>query len=811
LLEEHDRPGEFLPDPPFQSQPLGDLSGRTVGQYRLVRLIGFGGMSAVYLAERTDGAYSKQVAVKLLAAPFPQAPERFHRERELLARLDHSNITRMLDGGSTIDGFPYLVLEYVEGLPIDRYCTEHDLSIDRRLALLLQVCAGIAHAHQNLIVHRDIKPQNILVSADGVAKVLDFGIAKLLGDSVISTLYRPATPAYASPEQLRGDPVTTASDVYSVGVVAYLLLTGCSPYPLRSGRLDEIVQAVLTGAPVRPSLAPGLSHQAARALRGDLDNILLKAIAKDPARRYASVQQFAEDIERYRGGFPVLARRDSFGYRARKFLGRYPFASAFALLALAFLMAGIALSSWQARVAQRRFEDARQFAHSVLFDVEDSLQAIPGTTSARKLVVETALRYLDRLSRDNISDAALREELASAYLRVGRVQGGAFVANLGDTAGAVASFRKALAAAGQAPATPALQRLVINAHTDIASLAADPVQSGPEFHAAINAGEAQLAANARDPQTLRLVASAYRGLATAGHLSDNVIDEERMSARSIDLLRQVLTLAPGNWRDAIEFSRALAQHALALEQQADYAGSLAELQRARATIDSALKSNPGNQVLVWQISGLSSRAGSVLRAMGKYDESTAELQEAIRLLEPLVAADPHNIQYRGDMAYNWFRLAETLRGQGRLEDALVLHRKALAARRERESRDPTYTFIRWDLTRSLNAVADLLLSVTPRHPEQAGALFDEACKVAEETLRVAPSFNELRKQLARAEEGLARVAMLRGRANTVEARQLLERSLHTWREVQARSAGDRQDTDQPQRVRSLLASLPSAQ
>ncbi len=675
---------------------------------------------------------------------------------------------------------------------------------------MLQVCDGIAHAHQNLIIHRDIKPDNILVSADGTVKLLDFGVAKLLGDSVMSTLYRPATPAYASPEQLRGDPVTTASDVYSAGVVAYVVLTGQSPYPLRSGRLDEIVQAVLNSQAVRPSLVPGLSAQAARTLRGDLDNILLRAIDKDPARRYASVQQFAEDIERYRGGFPVLARRDSFGYRARKFVSRYPFASAFALLALAFLMAGIAVSSWQARVAQRRFEDVRQFAHSVLFEVEDSLQAIPGTTSARKLVVETALRYLDRLSQDNISDAALREELATAYLRVGRVQGGAFVANLGDTAGAVASFRKALATAGQGPATPALQRLVIDAHIDIASLAADPVESVPEFRAAISTGEQQLRANPNDPQTLRLVASAYRGLATAGHLSDNVIDEEHMSARSIDLLRQALTLSPGNWRDAIEFARALAQHALALEQQTDYAGSLAELQRARSTIESALKSNPGNQVLVWQIAGLRSRSGSVLRAMGNYDESAAELQEAIRLLEPLVAADPHNIQYGGDMAYNWFRLAETLRGQGRLEDALVLHRKALAARRERESRDPTYTFIRWDLTRSLNAVADLLIAVSPRHPDQAAALFEEARTLGEATLRVAPSFNELRKQLAFADEGLARVALLQGRANAAEARTLLQRSLRTWQDVQAHSSGDRQDTGQPQRLQSLLDSLPSA-
>ena len=282
-----------------------------VGAYRLIRLLGSGGMGAVYLAERSDGAFSKHVAVKLLAAAFLQSRDRFHREREFLARLDHPNITRLIDAGATADGLPYLVMDYVDGVPIDRYCADRDLSVNERVGLLLQVCAGVAHAHQNLIIHCDIKPENILVTPDGIAKLLDFGIAKLLDPARGMTLFRPATPAYSSPEQLQGDPVTTASDVYSVGMLGYAVLTGGGPYPRRSGRLDEMVQAILTADPLRASEVPGLPPQRARKLRGDLDNVLAKAIAKDPAPKVC-VGPAAR--RRFRG----VSRRVS-GSRARRY------------------------------------------------------------------------------------------------------------------------------------------------------------------------------------------------------------------------------------------------------------------------------------------------------------------------------------------------------------------------------------------------------------------------------------------------------------------------------------------------------------
>ena len=809
LLEQHEKPGDFLPPLPLPTPVIHDLSNRTVGAYRLIRLLGAGGMGAVYLAERSDGVYSKFVAVKLLAAPFLHALDRLLREREILGRLDHPNIARLLDGGSTTDGLPYLVMDYVDGIPIDRYCKEKGVSLEERIGLLLQVCAGVAHAHRNLIIHRDLKPENILVTSDGTVKLVDFGIAKLFDDALNVTSQRPATPAYCSPEQLRGEPVTTAADVYSLGVVGYRLLAGSHPYALRTGRLDELLNAVLTAEPIRLSLAPGLNAQTARRLRGDLDNILLRAIAREPERRFASVEQFAEDLERYQKGFPVRARSDTLTYRAAKFIGRYRIASAFAIMAMVFLIGGIVVTAWQARVAQQRFQDLRQFAHSVVFDVNDSLSSIPGTITVQKQVVETALRYLDRLSQESVQDLSLREELAAAYIRIGKVQGGAFEPNLGDSRGALDSFNKAITAIGPTPATGELRQLLIQAHMQIANLTVDPIQALPEFRAVLEAGEKQLAGHPDDIDSLRLMAEACSAVGTIGHLTDRVDEEERMSKRERDYTQRVLNLAPGSWRDELNFSNAVTQYALAMQQEAKYSESLSELQRGDAMLETALQRSPGNELLIRALADQHSRAGSVYRLMGRLEESEAELKQALVLFEPIVNADPQNSQYRGDLAYTWFRLAETLRMKGESKQALELHEKALAARRERAARDTGWPFVRWDLTQSLNAVAELYLTGSPARVREAGVLFGEARRVAEDTLRVAPSFNELRKQLARSQEGLARIALANGSKGILGVRQLLEESLRTWRDVQARASEDRQDGDQEARVKGLLAALPA--
>jgi tetratricopeptide (TPR) repeat protein len=755
LLAAHDRPGEFLPDLPSELAP--DFSGRVVGAYRLIRLLGAGGMGAVYLAERSDGAFSKQVAVKLLSTAFIQLRDRFQREREFLARLEHPNIARLIDAGATSDDVPYLVMEYVDGVPIDRYCSERDPSLDDRLALLRQVCAGVAHAHQHLIVHCDIKPENILVAPNGTVKLLDFGIARLLDPAAGITLFRPGTPAYSSPEQLRGDPVTTAADVYSVGVLAYAVLTGGSPYAQRSARLGETVHAVLTSEPLRASQVPGLAAHKARALRGDLDNILLKALAKDPQRRYASVQQLADDLEAYTRGFPVRARADSVLYRLRKSVRRHRVAYAAALLAAVGLVGAATYSAWQARVAQRRFEDLREFAHAVVFDVNDALSPIPGTTAPRKLLVETALRYLDRLNQEGAPDPALREELAAAYIRIGKVQGGAFLPNLGDAAGAIASFRKAIATTGFRGATPALERLRVEALISIAQLAEDPIQGAPDFDAAIEAARRLLAADPADLRSLRLLADAYHGRSTVAHLTGHVPDHEEMARRQIEIRERIRALAPGQWQDEASLARAWAQHAQVLEYQARHTEALAELRSARSLLESALERSPGNQVLLRGLAEIRSRGVTSLLALGSTAEAVAEVEAAAGILEPLVASDPHNVQYRADLAFAWLRFGDARRAAGDLEGALELHRKALSIRRERADRHPGFIFVPWELTRSLNTVAELLLLVSPPSPREAAALFAESRDAAARTLATAPSFAQVRRQLAVAEDGLKEV------------------------------------------------------
>ncbi|HEY7504284.1 MAG TPA: protein kinase [Gemmatimonadales bacterium] len=461
LLAAHTRAGDFISSPAIASSRTwsgADESwvGRLVGPYRVNREIGRGGMGAVYLAERADGQYRHRVALKVIKRGMDteQVLARFRAERQILASLDHPNIARLLDGGSTEQGVPFFAMEYIEGEPIDAWCTGRELSVEDRLRLFLQVCGAVTYAHQNLVVHRDIKPLNILVTADGTPKLLDFGIAKVLhegADEMTSTVtgMRLLTPEYASPEQVEGRHATTVSDVYALGVVLYELLTGRSPYRTRSRAPLDLVEAVRTTDPERPS-AVGGTEKLRRRLRGDLDTILLTALRKEPSRRYQSVEQFAGDLRRHLEGLPVRARPDTFRYRAGKFIrrNRVPVAAA-ALLALA-LLGGTAATAYQAQqarvaqaVAERRFADVRKLANSLLFDYHDAIRNLRGARPVRERMVRDALGYLDVLAGESREDPSLQRELAGAYQRIGDLQGGE-PSSLGDTEGAVRSYTKAL-------------------------------------------------------------------------------------------------------------------------------------------------------------------------------------------------------------------------------------------------------------------------------------------------------------------------------------------------------------------------------
>ncbi len=441
---------------------LGLAEGDRIGAYRIVREIGRGGMGTVYLAERDDQHFHKQVAIKLVTRGMDTAAllDRFRRERQILARLEHPYIARLLDGGTAPDGRPYLVMEYVEGRPIAAYAAEHRLGTRRLIELFVKVCAAVHCAHQNLVVHRDLKPGNILVDSHGSPRLLDFGIAKLLGPDdtaqwTITQGGRLLTPDYASPEQVRGGPITTGSDIYSLGAILYELLAGVRPHRLRDYTAIEIERAVCQDDPVRPSTAarqeaaehPGTAPP---ALSADLDNIVLMAMQKDPARRYGSAAEFSDDLQRFLDGLPVRARQDTVFYRTAKFIRRHRALVAAAVLLVASLTGGIAISSVQAHRARLERQRAEQrlsqivdLANRALIDVHTSIETLPGATGARRRLLEITVSYLDQLASDSGHDARVQLALASAYTGVGEVKGYPGRPNIGDAAGALQAYRKA--------------------------------------------------------------------------------------------------------------------------------------------------------------------------------------------------------------------------------------------------------------------------------------------------------------------------------------------------------------------------------
>jgi eukaryotic-like serine/threonine-protein kinase len=451
MLAAHEQADGFIEAPAFQSavrlliaDDSASVRGRHIGTYRVVREIGQGGMGAVYLAERADEQYQKQVAIKLVRRGLDTEDiiRRFLAERQILANLNHPNIARLLDGGTTEEGLPYFVMDYVEGLPLSEYCDQNKLTTVERLKLFRAVCSAVHYAHQNLVIHRDLKPSNILVASDGTAKLLDFGIAKVFQiesparvvEATVTRL-RAMTPEYASPEQVRGEQITTASDTYSLGVILYQLLTGHRPYRLKTRRADEIARAICDDEPERPSTAisrveeifdfdgyqlvmltpelvsevrDGQPEKLRRRLRGDLDNIVLMAMRKEAQRRYASVEQFSEDIRRHLEGLPVIARKDTFSYRAGKFVRRNKAGVAAAALIVSMLIAGIIATAWQAKRASEQRDRAR-LEQTKAERINTFLQQVLSYASPKWYVPEKGLKR-DATVLEALNEAAKRIE-----------------------------------------------------------------------------------------------------------------------------------------------------------------------------------------------------------------------------------------------------------------------------------------------------------------------------------------------------------------------------------------------------------------
>ena len=714
LLAAHGEAGEFLSQPAsYDASP--DLAGRRIGAYRILDEVGRGGMGFVYRAVRDDDVFEKMVALKLVrGGASPEHLRRLESERRILARLQHPNIASILDGGATDEGQPYLVMEYVSGEPIDAHCDGKGLGARARLELFRTVCGAVHYAHQNLVVHRDLKPANILITPDGRPKLLDFGIAKLLAAGVepdeapTATLLPMMTPDYASPEQVRGRAVTTASDVYSLGVLLYELLTGQRPFTVRTGSLEEIVRSVCDTEPLAPSEArlpagttPTRPWVARRELKGDLDTIVLKALRKEPERRYLSAQELSDDVRRYLEGLPVLARRDTLGYRTSKFVSRNRAGVTAAALVVASLAGGMVMTIRQARIAEanrqraeRRFAEVRSLAAFVIGDMHDAIVRLPGSTPARKKLVAKALEYLDGLASESVSDPVLRAEIAQGYQRLAEVQGRRGVANLGDSAGALSSVRKAVGLREQlAAAAPADATTLTRLATSYSVLANLLVDEGRTAEAWVVLDRAKAALDAIPPlqggEMIALLAweNYHDDLAGRAKLEGNLPAMREARRRQVEVAEKMVAQEPGSdtWR---ELALARKYHGAALH-------ALGERKLAREEYDQALAldrrdvdAEPSKPQYRLDLSFSLASIGSLLRDEGDLKGALPKYREAVALRQEVYAADRDNEFAYGSVVRGHQSLADVLTQMGDRTAAAREEREAQAIRSEWEKRHP---------------------------------------------------------------------------------------------------------------------------
>ncbi len=850
--------------------------GGRIGPYDIIGELGRGGMGEVYRAVRADGNFTKEVALKLVRGGLNAGfiVERFRVERQILASLDHPNIARLLDGGTTEDGVPYLVMEFVKGAPIDSYCDARRLTIPGRLQLFRHVCEAVQYAHRRLVVHRDLKPSNILVTEEGVPKLLDFGIAKILdpASEVSVTVARPMTIEYASPEQILGEPITTASDVYSLGVVLYQLLTGHSPYRVDRRSQPEVSRAIVDVDPERPSaavlrtetaregpIAP--EHVAAarggsiaaltRALAGDLDNVLLMALKKEAARRYPSVEPFADDIRRYLENRPVTARRDSWGYRSQKFVGRHRYAVAASALAGLLLAAGAVAIVRQSRVArkqaeiaqaqralaERRFDEVRELSNSLIFEVHDAIQMLPGATPARRLLLDRALQYLDNLAKDAGGNPDLQRELAWGYQRLAVVQGSPTESNLGDQAAAESSNRKATALfESVAKAHPADTIDQLNVAMGHRLLAFGLIASGAgrnDLDQAMTMTERLLKIDPTNAKVKSERSIEYQNLALMQDAAGDRLDAlesfrkdlalkellvpvkypriQRMMAMATvqvaDELTRVglLSDALENQREALRWYEAGgnadnldSQREMAIARMklgetqlmaGDTGGAAASFREARTTIETMAKADPQNSMLQLDVAAAEYEDGRTLATSGMYDRAIAALTrslerfEAARISSRSPGDSPHDVS----VVLIW--LGDAYAGRKNLPAALQSYRRAVSLLEEIGER-ALDSDSRCELATALNRIGAALAKMD--RLDEASAAFRRARAIAASEKAIQQHDVSALYATAEALAGIGDVSARQARATTSkserarrrdEAKQSYEQSFRNWRVI----------------------------
>jgi non-specific serine/threonine protein kinase/serine/threonine-protein kinase len=653
----------------------------TIGPYRILGEIGRGGMGVVYRAERADGEYRKQVALKLAGGKMfaPEAERRFIRERHILSQLDHPNIVRLLDGGIA-RGQRYFVMDLVEGTPLTEYA--RPLPLPGRLRLFLDVCAAIHYAHQRLVLHRDLKPANILVDREGVAKVLDFGIAQILGGETgpggTETQLHPLSLACASPEQLRGEPLSLASDIYSLGVLLYELATGRNPHCDNGTTLAETVRRVTEELPPAPS-------KWEKSLAKDFDAIVLKSLAKRPDDRYASPAELRDDVERYLAGRPVTAVPPRFGYLFGRFVRRNKLLTATAAALVIAVGAGAGVYVRQARIEQRRFEDARKLVRTVVFDIQPRMEAIPATLELRRTLVGETMRYLQSVARDAGRNGPLLRDIANSWAELGRVLGDGLASNLGDRQAAAQAFDHAerfmQRALAEAPSDPELlldASSLYDRSSSFALLGQDRPRALAQAKLAQQYAEQARRLRPGDARVQEGFATALVAMAKAVGVTDPPLARKNL-LQAAELFAAQTGPAPS--RNAALTHRYLASLFVA------GGDSVQGVRHARTAVELSrriLEAQPVSRREKLEYAVDLGQLGSALWNASQPEEALTYFELSFRMREELAAADPQDVyaQQRLALAANFF--ANALNQSGRRARALDLIGRAVSVYEELE-------------------------------------------------------------------------------------------------------------------------------
>ena len=692
--------------------------GRRIGAFVLEQRLGSGGSSTVYKARRVND-FDQVVALKLLHARADASlVRRFERERGILAGLHHAHIAHLFDAGSSDDGTPYLVLEFIDGRTWDAWLAEEQPALRRRVEQFLRICDAVDYAHRHLLVHRDLKPANILVDRDGVPRLLDFGIATLLAGSdatVTRDGSQALTPAYAAPEQWRGEAVTTATDVYALGLVLYETLSGSHPFRQPGDGERELLRAINEREAARPSLRCSDPRRAAQ-LKGDLDNIVLHAIEHEPAQRYASVRALADDLRAWLDGRPVSAQAHRWSYRAGKFVARHRTAVAAAGIALLALLLTGAVALHQTRLAleqgeraQRRAAEVRRFATTVLFDYHEGIQKLAGSLPMQQRLVRDGLAYLQGLQADASEDAPLWRDIAAGYIKVGDVQGNPYLPNLGDFAGAARSYDAAAQALAHAATDPDATALRFEHARLLARQAHLAHQDTQLEHARSRYAQAielfqQLPADfLATPDALVEYTDAldFYGDLLSREGQSSLLDApgaRRLHQQSAQLRRDALAREPGNERLRYALYGSLLRDGEYWAGQNDMARAEQVFVEALATIEQLAAADRDDAFRQREVGVVLTRLVQVRDALGRLDESVDTALKALALMEGMLARDPGNDAIRQGVTSTTGWAARQLIRAGRHGEALPIVQRQIAVNEQRLSAAPDNPDIRFGLS-----------------------------------------------------------------------------------------------------------------